>query len=126
LPRHAGTPYLSQIATFPALATAPRTASRPPWQGTHSDHRIRGRAQFSGRAVGFSGAEFSGGTVDFGKAKFSGGEVRFARARFTGGEVRFSEAPFSGGTVSFADPGAWSHPPLLGWNGKPPAGVTLP
>jgi uncharacterized protein YjbI with pentapeptide repeats len=95
-------------------------------------------ADFSGGTVDFSGAVFSGGTVSFGGATFTGGEVEFTSAKFSGGTVVFSDAEFSGdavsfygakfsgGTVNFSEVENWSHPPLFDWDGKPPAGVTLP
>ena len=85
-----------------------------------------GGAQFSGGEVDFSGAKFTGGTVSFYGAEFSGGTVAFSGAEFSGGTVSFSGAEFTGGTVSFSEVENWSHPPLFDWDGKPPAGVTLP
>jgi uncharacterized protein YjbI with pentapeptide repeats len=83
-------------------------------------------AGFSGSLIDFGGAEFSGGTVSFGSARFSGGTVDFARAGFSGGAIDFEDAEFSGGFVDFASAGNWAHPPTFSWDGKPPAGVTLP
>jgi uncharacterized protein YjbI with pentapeptide repeats len=97
-----------------------------------------GGAKFSGGAVDFGGVKFSAGTVDFASAEFSGGTVHFASAEFSAGTVHFrgakfsagtvdfASAEFSGGTVDFRDPGRWSQPPVLGWEGAPPAGVKLP
>jgi Caspase domain len=84
------------------------------------------RAVFSDGAVGFSGAVFAGGEVYFGGAVFAGGEVDFTRAVFSGGAVEFSGAVFLRGRVNFAYVRRWSHPPMFGWGGKPPAGVVLP
>ena len=75
----------------------------------------------------FGGAEFSGGTVRFNRGKFSGGTVNFKGATFAGGEVIFSgAAEFSGGEINFSGAMDWSHPPIFGWDGKPPTGVVLP
>ncbi len=83
-------------------------------------------AVFSGGKVNFVYAEFSGSQVSFVYAEFSGGQVSFAGAKFSGGRVSFAGAVFSGGQVSFADAELWSHPPVFGWPGEPPAGVVLP
>ncbi len=83
-------------------------------------------ADFSGGEVDFFGAEFSGGEVDFNGAKFSGGEIDFNGAKFSGGRVEFHGAEFCGSQVDFAAAELWSHPPVFGWDGEPPAGVVLP
>jgi len=94
-------------------------------------------AGFSGAQVSFAGAQFSGGQVRFNYARFSGGQVRFDAARFSGGQVRFGcaefsgalvsfDAQFSGGQLDFGLAKLWSHPPVFGWDGEPPAGVLLP
>ena len=85
-----------------------------------------GAVEFSGGQVNFNDAEFSSGQVNFYTAEFSGGQVSFSSGEFSGGEVFFSGAEFSGGQVDFAEAGMWSHPPEFDWDGKPPAGVTLP
>ncbi len=84
------------------------------------------RAKFSGGQVSFVHVVFSGGRVGFDRAVFSGGRVGFDLAVFSGGFVSFDAAVFSGGEVSFEHAKRWSHPPVFGWDGKPPAGVLLP
>ena len=37
----------------------------------------------------------------------------------------FDGAEFSGGEVNFSGAMDWSHPPIFGWDGKPPTGVVL-
>ena len=83
-------------------------------------------AKFSGGQVDFGGVEFSAGEVSFEKAVFSAGRISFNEAEFSGSRVSFEDAIFSGGQVDFADPKLWSHPPVFGWNGTPPAEVVLP
>ena len=104
-------------------------------------------AEFSGGQVRFNNANFTGGEVNFRHAEFSGGEVNFSGARFSalrvhselhtsgpgfatvefsGSELDFSGARFVGCAVNFADVEGWSHPPGLGWEGRPPPGVVLP
>ena len=82
--------------------------------------------EFSGGTVDFTNAKFADGLADFSLAKFSGGRVSFSGAEFSGGTVSFTRAEFSGGLVDFSEVENWSHPPLFDWDGKPPAGVTLP
>jgi uncharacterized protein YjbI with pentapeptide repeats len=84
------------------------------------------RARFSGGAISFRDAEFSGATVGFVGAGFSDGLVDFGGAEFSCGQVSFGGAVFSGGRVDFAGARRWSHPPMFGWDGKPPKGVVLP
>jgi uncharacterized protein YjbI with pentapeptide repeats len=101
------------------------------WIGFHSAAFSGGRihfvlAVFSGGRVGFDGAAFSGGQVGFDSAKFSGGWVGFHGAAFSGGQVGFDSAKFSGGQVGFHKVRSWANPPAFSWNGKPPAGVSLP
>jgi uncharacterized protein YjbI with pentapeptide repeats len=84
------------------------------------------KTEFSGGQVRFDGAQFSGGQVGFDGAQFSGGQVRFVSAGFYGAAVSFVRAVFSGGEVSFVDATFWSQPPVFDWDGKAPAGVTLP
>ena len=48
------------------------------------------------------------------------------RRRVLRREVSFDGARFSGGTVDFSSARRWSHPPMFGWDGKPPTGVVLP
>jgi uncharacterized protein YjbI with pentapeptide repeats len=89
-----------------------------------------GGAEFSGGWVGFNHAKFFGGQVSFGvsfaRAVFSGGRVSFGSAKFSGSQVDFDHAEFSGSQVDFSGAGLWSHPPVFGWDGGPPAGVLLP
>jgi hypothetical protein len=55
---------------------------------------------------------------------FDGGD--FSAGRFSSEIVLSTGAEFSGGTVSFSGVGRWSHPPVSGRGGTPPAGVVLP
>ncbi len=95
-------------------------------RGEFPGSKVRLGPVFSGGKVSFAGARFSGSQVSFDGARFSGGEVSFDRAEFSGGEVDFDDSKFSGSQVTFVDAELWSHPPVFGWDGEPPAGVVLP
>jgi hypothetical protein len=73
-----------------------------------------------------TGVVFSGGTVTFEEAEFSGATVTFEGAKFSADGVHFEGAEFSGGQVDFSKVDDWSHPPVFGWSGAPPAVVLLP
>jgi uncharacterized protein YjbI with pentapeptide repeats len=83
-------------------------------------------AHFIGGTVDFRDAQFSAGAVDFRSAEFSSGRVDFRGAGFSGSLVDFRGAQFSGSLVDFRDSRSWSQPPVFGWEGAPPVGVTLP